>query len=130
MISREIDYAIRIILGVAEGKGNLVSASDVSEKMHIPYRFLRKISLALVKAGILQSRRGSGGGLVLARPVEEIDLLQVISAISAKGTGINLCLREDSGCEFSPKCKLHPKLKEIQATLNKQFSAIKFSQLL
>ncbi len=130
MISREVDYAIRIILGVAAGKGGLVSASEVSERMKIPYRFLRKISLALVKAGILQSRRGSGGGLILARPVEEINLLDVISAISAKGTGINLCLREDSGCEFSPECKLHPKLRGIQEMLNEQFAAIKFSQLL
>lgn len=130
MISREVDYAIRIILGVAGGNGSLVSASEVSEKMHIPYRFLRKISLALVKAGILQSRRGSGGGLILARPVDEINLLDVISAISAKGTGINLCLREDTGCEFAGECKLHPKLRAIQDLLNEQFASIKFGQLL
>lgn len=130
MISREVDYAIRIVLGVAAKKGGLVSASEVSEQMHVPYRFLRKISLALVKAGILQSRRGSGGGLTLARPVEEINLLEVIQAISAKGTGINLCLREDAGCELSANCKLHPKLIGIQQMLNEQFSTITFNQLL
>lgn len=129
MISREVDYAIRIIIGVAAGGGKLVSASDVSEKMNVPYRFLRKISLALVKDGILQSRRGSGGGLLLARPADQISLLDVVSSLSAKGTGINLCLRVDGKCDLSSQCKLHPKLKRIQGMLDDEFARIKFSDL-
>ena len=129
MISREVDYAIRIIIGVASGGGRLVPASDVSEKMNVPYRFLRKISLALVKDGILQSRRGSGGGLLLARPADQISLLDVVSSLSAKGTGINLCLRADGKCDLSSQCKLHPKLKRIQGMLDDEFARIKFSDL-
>jgi len=130
MISREVDYAIRIVLGVAAGKGTLVSAAEIAEKMHIPYRFLRKISLALVKAGILQSRRGSGGGLIMAKDPAHLTLLEVIQVISAKGTGINLCLREEDVCPLTPVCRLHPRLEEIQAMLDAKFASIKICELL
>lgn len=130
MISREVDYAIRIVQAVAAGGGELVSAMSISDEMGIPYRFLRKISLVLVKKNILISKRGNRGGFLLARDAAKITLLDIFCAVSAKGAGFNLCLRDSGACDRTEFCKLHPKLRTIQEKIENEFSAIAISDII
>ena len=47
----------------------------------LPQPYLEQILLALKGAGLVRSKRGVGGGYVLARPPEEISLAQIVSAV-------------------------------------------------
>jgi Rrf2 family iron-sulfur cluster assembly transcriptional regulator len=81
-VSTRGDYAARALLSLAlhtsEGP---TSVRDIAERTALPQPYLEQILLALKGAGLVRSKRGVGGGYVLARPPEEIDLAEVVSAV-------------------------------------------------
>jgi Rrf2 family protein len=81
-ISRRTDYGVRLILdlaGLADGKR--ASTQEIAERQNIPAPFLAKIISQLSLSGLVNTHRGAGGGVMLARPAGEINLLQVIEAL-------------------------------------------------
>lgn len=61
--------------------GRPLRIREISEREKIPGKFLEQILLELKKAGLLQSRRGAGGGYSLIKPPGEVTLAQVIRII-------------------------------------------------
>ena len=55
-----------------------VMSNTIAEEYDIPPLYLLKIMQEMVKANILRSKRGPGGGYTLARPAKEITLLEII----------------------------------------------------
>ncbi len=56
------------------------SVKEIAERTGLPQPYLEQILLAVKGAGIARSKRGVGGGYVLARPPEEITLADIVSA--------------------------------------------------
>lgn len=54
---------------------------DLAERTGLPQPYLEQILLALKGAGLVRSKRGVGGGYILARPPEEISLAEIIRAV-------------------------------------------------
>jgi Rrf2 family iron-sulfur cluster assembly transcriptional regulator len=82
-VSTRGDYACRALLSLAlhaEVAGP-TSVRDIAERTGLPQPYLEQILLALKGAGLVRSKRGVGGGYVLARPAEEISLAEVVSAV-------------------------------------------------
>ncbi len=126
MITRETDYALRTALCLAKSDRDdvVVSTLALAGKMSIPYRFLRKIVSKLVNAGLLESRRGKGGGLVLSRAASEISLLDIIQAVDPVSVLMNRCLEGGDGCERKPLCGMHQALDEMQQELNGKLRSV------
>ena len=57
------------------------SVRDIAERTGLPQPYLEQILLALKGAGLVRSKRGVGGGYVLARDPEDIRLSEVVSAV-------------------------------------------------
>ena len=81
-ISRSTGYALVAVGYIAQNyqEGAVLSAR-VSKEYGIPLEYLQKILQLLVKANVLTSKRGPLGGFFLARPAEEITMLQIIEAV-------------------------------------------------
>lgn len=79
MLSKKCKYAIHALVHLAE-KYNQgpVQIQEISDKKHIPKKFLEAILLELRHAKILQSKKGKGGGYYLYRKPEEVNLVEVI----------------------------------------------------
>ncbi len=130
MITRETDYALRAILYLAQqDPGITVSTADLSEVMGIPYRFLRKIVAKLVAAELIRSRRGKGGGLVMARAGETISLLDVVRATEPDAVRLNECLDTPDRCTRSEFCSLNTVLGGIQQKFLKDLAGVHFAKL-
>ena len=81
-VSTRGDYACRALLSLAmHGDGNPTSVRDIADRTGLPQPYLEQILLALKGAGLVRSKRGVGGGYVLARPAPEITLAQIVSAV-------------------------------------------------
>ena len=82
-VSTRGDYASRALLSLAlhEGRTRPTSVRDVAERTGLPQPYLEQILLALKGAGLVRSKRGVGGGYVLARPPEEVTLGEIVSAV-------------------------------------------------
>ncbi len=81
-ISRSIGYALIAAGYVAMNcKDRAVLSSTIAKEYGIPLEYLLKILQQLVRAGVLQSKRGPRGGFTLAKPAEEISMLEVIESV-------------------------------------------------
>jgi Rrf2 family protein len=79
MLSRKAKYAIKALLALAEHESEEpIRIADLARAEQIPPKFLELILLELRNQGILQSRKGKGGGYRLARRPSEIFLGQVV----------------------------------------------------
>jgi Rrf2 family protein len=82
-VSTRGDYASRALLSLAlhDGVTLPTSVRDIAERTALPQPYLEQILLALKGAGLVRSKRGVGGGYILARPPEQITLAQIVSAV-------------------------------------------------
>ena len=81
-LSAKTKYGIQALFEIALlGHLGGISSSDIAGSQGIPPRFLEQILLTLKKAKLIKSLRGRSSGDTLARPAEEIDLLEVIDAL-------------------------------------------------
>ncbi len=82
-VSTRGDYAARALLSLAlhEGGSGPTSVRDIAERTGLPQPYLEQILLALKGAGLVRSKRGVGGGYVLARPPDEIRLSDIVSSV-------------------------------------------------
>ncbi len=81
-LSTRTEYGIRAMLDLAERAGlGPVQSHDIAERQEIPEPYLNQLLTLLRKAGLIASRRGPGGGHLLARPATEITLADLIAAL-------------------------------------------------
>src|SRR6266699_7102016 len=81
-VSTRSDYAARALLSLAlHGTDRPTSVKEIAERTGLPQPYLEQILLAVKGAGLVRSKRGVGGGYVLARPPEEITLGQIVAAV-------------------------------------------------
>ena len=108
-VSTRGDYASRALLSLAlhrEADGP-TSVRDIAERTGLPQPYLEQILLALKGAGLVRSKRGVGGGYVLAREPRDITLASIVSAvdgpISAGDFGEP---HQDGACDHEGQCVL------------------------
>ena len=108
-ISTRGDYACRALLSLslhAEQAGS-TSVRDIAERIALPQPYLEQILLALKGAGIVKSKRGVGGGYILAKPAGEIRLSEIISAVDGPiSVGDFGEPHKDGSCDHEGQCVL------------------------
>ena len=79
MLSKKSKYAIKALLALAEhGPDSPVRIGDLAVQQRIPKKFLEGILLSLRNHGLLHSRKGQGGGYLLAGDPSKLMLGQVV----------------------------------------------------
>jgi len=77
-------YAVVALAELARSAGRPVPTAAVAERKDMPVQFLEQLFATLRRAGLLQSQRGVKGGYTLARPADEITVLEVVQALDGK----------------------------------------------
>src|SRR6266508_6235680 len=108
-VSTRGDYASRALLSLAlhVGESGPTSVRDIAERTGLPQPYLEQILLALKGAGLVQSKRGVGGGYVLARDPGWITLGDIVSAVDGPITlGDFGQPHQDGACDHEGQCVL------------------------
>lgn len=107
LISQGTQYAISAIIAISKfaPKGT-ISASELSKSLNCPAAYLSQILAKLKAPGILNSQRGLKGGVFLAKPLDEIKLFDVITAIDGDEF-FNQCFMGIEGCGNIEPCPFH-----------------------
>jgi Rrf2 family protein len=107
-VSTRGDYASRALLSLAlHSAQQPTSVRDVAERTGLPQPYLEQILLALKGAGLVRSKRGVGGGYVLARPPEEITLGEIVSAVDGPIVAGDFGAPHENGaCDHEGQCIL------------------------
>ena len=77
-------YAVVALAELARAGDRPVPIAQVAERRGMPVQFLEQLFSTLRRDGLLSSQRGVRGGYTLARPAEEISVLDVVQALDGK----------------------------------------------
>jgi len=108
-VSTRGDYASRALLSLAlhDQGGQPTSVRDIAERTGLPQPYLEQILLALKGAGLVRSKRGVGGGYVLAHPPTGITLGQIVSAVDGPIVAGDFGEpHQDGACDHEGQCVL------------------------
>gem|GEM_PF-137907 len=128
-VTRAGEYGVLGMLNLARRPpGQVVMIDDISREERIPRSFLGKIFQHLVKAGLVRSTRGAGGGFVMTRPAEDVTVLEVIEAIEGP-IALQRCLEEVPNCDQTRSCALCHLLEQAQDRMKEVFSRTTLADL-
>lgn len=103
------DYACRALLSLTlhSSESGPTSVRDIAERTGLPQPYLEQILLALKGAGLVRSKRGVGGGYVLAKSPADIKVSDIISAVDGPITvGDFGQPHQDGSCDHEGQCVL------------------------
>lgn len=109
-ISKQTDYALRTLMFLAmQDQNTLCSISQVSEVFAISRNHLVKVVNRLGQEGYLETIRGKGGGIRLARAAQQINVGDVISKMELSGEIVDC---KTGPCRFLGNCRLRAALDD------------------
>jgi Rrf2 family protein len=108
--------------------GAVIPRRQIQGRQGVPPAHLAKIIQALVRAKLVRTFRGSGGGVALAVRAEEINLRHVIEAVEGP-IYLNRCLVEPGACPRDHFCTAHPVWQRIQQVLMLELEAVTMAAL-
>jgi Rrf2 family transcriptional regulator, nitric oxide-sensitive transcriptional repressor len=116
-ITRRTDYAIRMLMALARvPEGQSCSARELSLVQRVPHPLARGILSELARAGFVKTRRGSGGGVELARPAADISVLSVVECLEGP-VSLGLCTTDADYCDLVDACVMHRVWEEAEDQL-------------
>ena len=124
------DYAIRIVCYLAAQR-QMISTSELSQKLSIPSSYIPKITKKLKQAGIIKACEGINGGYQIAKQPENLSLRDVISCTEST-MAISRCLEKEGGCSrnYIYCCKVHQILLDLQNIYNNRLESVKISDII
>jgi Rrf2 family transcriptional regulator, cysteine metabolism repressor len=107
MFSTKAEYGVRVMVELARrSDGEPIPLAEIAANDGLPLAYLEHLVARLRKAGLVDSRRGSRGGYLLARPAAQITMAEVVEAlegsiapiecISQAADGSIVCAREST----------------------------------
>ncbi|RJP19661.1 MAG: Rrf2 family transcriptional regulator [Candidatus Omnitrophota bacterium] len=132
-ISAKGEYAILAILDLAEvyETGEIHTLEEISKDQSIPHPFLVQILLELKRAGIVESRRGAGGGYRLAMHPRDISLGEVIRQIEGPLLPFKCILPtvESHECPHHGNCVLTAVWRDVRRAIETVIDNVSFEDL-
>lgn len=133
MLSSRARYATRAVLDLSlrydEGP---ILIGDISDRQNIPLKYLQQILVSLKLAGFLQSRKGPGGGYILARDPKDITLGEVVRAMDgpiAPISCVSVTNFAECGCPHPDRCSLRATFKEVRDAMAAVMDATSFAEM-
>jgi Rrf2 family protein len=81
MFSQTVEYALRVAVRLAATDPEPQTADDLAAATRVPRAYLAKVVQAMVRGGVARSKRGVGGGVVLARRPERLTILEIVNSV-------------------------------------------------
>ena len=101
MLSMKTQYAFKALMYLAQNDtGEPILIAEIAEKKNIPLKFLENILLELKKAGILDSKKGKGGGYFFNQRPNDVRLAKIMRLIEGP-----IALLPCVSLNFYHKCK-------------------------
>ncbi len=131
-VSTRGDYASRALLSLTlhQDEAGPTSVRDIAERTALPQPYLEQILLALKGAGLVRSKRGVGGGYVLAKPPAEITLGAIVSAVDGPiAAGDFGQPHQDGACDHEGQCVLLAVWQDVGAILRHHLDSLTLADI-
>jgi Rrf2 family protein len=131
LITREIDYALRILRGLQGGE--LIATPEICRNENLPIHFVYRILKKLDNAGIVDIARGKDGGAKLSCDLGNLSMYALVEALGDRRY-LNACTQPGYECEYRRShdgaCGVHDNLELMQDDLDNLFKSKTILQLI
>ncbi|MFO0910472.1 MAG: Rrf2 family transcriptional regulator [Isosphaeraceae bacterium] len=128
MLSQTVEYALRAVVYLAGQAPEARTTDQIATATLVPKAYLSKVLQGLVRAGVVHSQRGIGGGMALVKSPDEITVLEVVNAVDP--------IRRILECPLGLKshgvrlCPLHRRLDDAMALVERAFQKTTLAEVL
>lgn len=130
MISKSALHALRASVVLAQlPAGTFATAAQVAEACGAPAKYLCKLLEALIRRGLVRSRKGLHGGYALARPPENVTLFDVVDPID-QVSRMPECLLGRRQCSDAEPCRAHERWCQVRETFTGWLTTTTLAELL
>ncbi len=131
-VSTRGEYGMRLMVDLARhwGQGT-VSLHAVASREDLPEAYLEQLVAALRRAGLVQGKRGAGGGYMLARDPASISAGAVVRALEGP-IEPQICTAEGEAvvnCVLQPGCATHHVWMKVQSTIAHALDSMTLAEL-
>jgi Rrf2 family transcriptional regulator, nitric oxide-sensitive transcriptional repressor len=126
MLPKTAEYALRAFVWLSRAPEQPESADRLARATQVPRRYLHRVLQDLVRAGLVRSQPGPGGGYACNRDPREVTILDVVNAVGS--------IERMDRCPLGLKshttlCPLHRELDNAYATLERAFARVTVGEL-
>lgn len=134
-VSAKGDYACRAMLDIVLNRpaDRPIQMQDIASRQNVPIKFLEQILAALKREGMLESRRGPGGGYLLARDPSTITIADVLRATDGPVFSADCAQlpgdHPSEACPLGTNCVFRPVWDAAAKALTDALEAVSFEEL-
>jgi Rrf2 family protein len=131
LITRETDYALRVLRALAGGE--LLAVNAICAQELLPQQFVYKIIKKMEQAGFVRIIRGASGGCRLLADLKTVNLYHLLE-IMGKNRDLISCLQPGFQCAWRGQkktiCMVHNQLQQVQESLDAELRRHSLQQIL
>lgn len=128
-LGKRADYTVRAMVDLARHHGDgRRKTAEIAADMAIPVSYLPQLLAELVRAGLVTSVAGRKGGYVLARPPEEISLLDAIEVADGPMVAL-VCVLRGGPCRWEDSCAIHEPWARAQQAFRDSLATTTFAEV-
>ncbi|MET0371646.1 MAG: Rrf2 family transcriptional regulator [Sphingobium sp.] len=129
-LSSFADYAVVLMSTAARHCGGTkMNATTLSAETGIPLPTAQKLVSRLSSAGLLESSRGTGGGVRLSRPPSAISLADVVEAVEGP-IAMTACAEAGAhDCNLETDCRIKPQMNIANAAVRSALAGVSIASL-
>ncbi len=124
-------YAVMAMVDLASNsKGQPVALADIAERQEISLSYLEQLFAKLRKGGLVKSVRGPGGGYLLAHPIEESRVSDIIVAVDEPIRATRCAPGSPAGCRSNKsRCLTHDLWEELGNQIHLYLSSVSLADI-
>jgi Rrf2 family nitric oxide-sensitive transcriptional repressor len=108
------DFGLRMLMRMAGDPARAFSTAELAGELGLSRNHLAKIMQHLSRAGLIDTRRGGGGGAVLARPAAAIRLGDIVRLLEAGQPLVDCFAPNGNTCSIDGRCRLKARLRSAE----------------
>lgn len=127
-LSRLTDYAAVVMAQIARHPEASHAAADLAVAVQLPHPTVSKTLKMLVRAGLVESRRGAQGGYSLARPASRITASDIIAAIEGP-VAMTECSQAGGDCDLAATCGVSDNWQRVSLAVRTLLDSVTLAHL-
>ncbi len=125
-----MEYALMALKVISsKPEGDITSAKEVADQMHIPFDVIARVLQALSSRGLLKAEYGVAGGYILARPLSEISIHDLNEMLEGHVV-LTKCLGLDDPCEISETCNIAAPISALNLKVQEFYKSVSLQEVI
>ncbi|TXH70902.1 MAG: SUF system Fe-S cluster assembly regulator [Lysobacteraceae bacterium] len=127
-VTKLTDYASVVLTVLTVSPEAVLSANGLAERAGLEPPTVAKVLKPLAQAGLVQAFRGTNGGYRLARPAEEISLVDIIEAMEGP-LAMTECSVHAGQCDIEHSCGARANWRRINDVVTDALRAVSLAEM-